>query len=420
MSGDAKVIVADSMNQINDLATQTIQMSDAMAQDLVAQAGSEFRCNGNFVKAGVSAQLQYIIDDLKFWKLNQRHMDQKPIHAVCWINPTSIALYPSASDWLIDTSNMPAKYIVKVFGYNFWPDALPSLELFDGNGTKLRDVNVRAAYVTHYQINLDFSNEKFQGVQSGARIQFNWPDQAEQNTINLTLNSPGKLKLSDPVFTPSVPVAQIDAVTLQVMIKNEGGSRSDNVVLTWKPDINDNYISTINQLPLEPGQSRLVSFPGFRYQRGGSIMSEIYLSNGDDALQVPLTVQLPPPQSVIYDVTLFTGCVDSGGTDARVFITLIGSKGSTDEVELFTANYDQRQSCAQDSYQVISDDLGDLVQLEIRHDNCCNGPGWFLEKVVVSNRATNQSLEFLCHKWLAVNMEDGHISRTIYPGGPCK
>jgi hypothetical protein len=140
----------------------------------------------------------------------------------------------------------------------------------------------------------------------------------------------------------------------------------------------------------------------------------------------PVTVTLIPTiptaesQLVTFDITLFTGCVDSGGTDAHVYITLIGSKGSGDEVELFTANYDQRQRCAKDNYAVKSDDLGDLVQLEIRHDNCCNGPGWFLEKVVVSNRATNQSWEFLCHRWLAVNMEDHRIHRTIYPAGPCK
>ncbi len=57
---DTKGVLADITNQVQDLATQTIQLSDAKAKDLIAQAGVEFRCNTNFVKAGVIAQLQYL------------------------------------------------------------------------------------------------------------------------------------------------------------------------------------------------------------------------------------------------------------------------------------------------------------------------------------------------------------------------
>ena len=119
VSGDVKGVMTDTTNQVQDLATQSIQFGDAKAQDLMGQAGVEFRCNAGFVKAGVTSQLQYLIDDLKFWKLNGRHLDKQPTHTVCWINPTSLALYPSGSNWLIDTSNMSEKNIIHVFGYNF-------------------------------------------------------------------------------------------------------------------------------------------------------------------------------------------------------------------------------------------------------------------------------------------------------------
>ena len=240
IAADARGILADTTNQLQDLSTQTLQMTDAKAQDLIAQAGVEFRCNAGFVKAGVVAQLNSIVEDLQFWKQNKSHLNKKPPHAVCWINPTALSLYQSGSNWLIDTSNMADKNIVKVFGYSFWPSALPTLELQNAGGQKLRNVNLTAAYVTHYQINLDFSNEKFPDAVPGARLVFRWPDQADPNTINLTLKSQAKLKFSNPVFNPTRPTAGKDAVTLQVTVKNEGGTRSGNFVVAWKPDPNDN------------------------------------------------------------------------------------------------------------------------------------------------------------------------------------
>jgi hypothetical protein len=290
-SRDAKGVIADATNQVRDLATQSILLGDAKAQDLVAQAGVEFRCNADFVKAGVSAQLQYLSDDLKFWKLYKRHLDQKPIHAVCWINPTSMALYPSGNDWLIDTSNMSEKNIVHVFGYNFRSDAMPTLELRDANGAKLRDVAVRPTYITHYQINLDFSAERFPELRQGMVVEFRWPDQPDPNHINLTTMAPAKLRISDPVFTPAKPVVQKDAVNLQVTVTNEGSLRSGSVVITWKPDPNDRQVLSITLGPLEVQQSRNVTFPGYVYQREGTVDTEVSLDNGDHTLHEAVTVR---------------------------------------------------------------------------------------------------------------------------------
>lgn len=312
-SGDVKEIAADTTNQIQDLATQSIQFGDAKAQDLIAQAGSEFRCNAGFVKVGVAAQLQYIMNELTFWKQNRKHLGQKPTHAVCWINPSALALYPSQNNWLIDTSNMSEKNIVRVFGYNFQSDALPALELRDANNVKLRDVNVQAAYVTHYQINLDFSNEKFPDVESGARIEFRWPDQPDPNTINLTLNIPAKLEISNPVFTPAAPIVQKDAVTLQVVIANQGGLRSENAVVTWKPDPNDGKVFPVTLSPLEPGQSRSLSFPAYVYHREGSIPSQVSISNGDSALSYSLTVQPTSTRYSLGDPLPETNCCGGSG-----------------------------------------------------------------------------------------------------------
>jgi len=128
----------------------------------------------------------------------------------------------------------------------------------------------------------------------------------------------------------------------------------------------------------------------------------------------------PVPVPVTYTVTLETGCVEGGGTDANVYIVLTGPRGSTDETELNIRNHDDRERCSRDSYTVASNDLGDLSQVSIRHDNTEDRPGWFLEEVIVTNSVSGQVWEFPCGHWLATSEEDGHIFRTIYPGGPCR
>ena len=291
ISADAKGILADTTNQVQDLTTQTIQFSDAKAQDLIAQAGVEFRCNADFVKAGAVAELQAIEDDLKFWKQNKTHLNKKPNHAVCWINPTALSLYPSGNNWLIDTNNMSEKNIVHVFGYNFWSEQLPTLQLQNASGTIVRNINLRAAYVTHYQINLDFSTETFPDAKSGERVVFNWPDQSDPNTINLTLNAPGKLKISGPVFSPSSPVMLKDQVSLKVTVANQGGSPVQDFVVKWQPDPNDGQVfSQSAASSLKPGESRDFNLGTYKYKRDGQIQSVVTLSTGDDILRSSLNV----------------------------------------------------------------------------------------------------------------------------------
>lgn len=294
-ASDARSAIADATSQVQDMATQTIQMSDAKAQSLISQAGVEFRCNAGFVRQGVLDQLRSLADDLRYFLQNRRHQGDKPVHAVCWINPTALSLIPSSSGFALNTSNMPEKNIVMLFGYNFRPDALPALDVQDSTGRKVRAANLRAAYVTRYQINLDFSTEKFEGVTAGARIVLNWPDQADPNTINLTINQPGRIRLSNAVFTPAAPIATKDAVSLRVTVRNEGGSRTSGFSITWKPDPTDNNVLDVSQLPLEAGESRTVSLPGYTYRRDGVIQSVVSLSNGDDSLSASLTVAKAPP-----------------------------------------------------------------------------------------------------------------------------
>jgi hypothetical protein len=296
VDSDIKGVVTDTANQVQDLVSQTIQLTDAKAQDLIAQAGVEFRCNSDFVKKSVIEQLQYLVENLKFWKQNMTYLTDKPNHAICWINPTVLSLYPIGNGWSIDTSNMSDPNIVRVIGYNFRSDALPNLELQAANGDKIRDIRLNATYVTQYQINLDFSTEDFAGAEPGTTIVFRWPDQDDPNALNVILLAPAKLTISNPVFTPAVPTEQQDSVTLKVTITNVGDVRSGNFDVIWKPDPNDTQLFTVSHLPLNAEQTVDVAFPiGYVYQQGGILNSTVSLNTGDDTQIYPLAVAPAPP-----------------------------------------------------------------------------------------------------------------------------
>ena len=131
----------------------------------------------------------------------------------------------------------------------------------------------------------------------------------------------------------------------------------------------------------------------------------------------------PPPRPIpsTYVVIVHTGCVEYAGTDANVYVTLFGSKSDSVEKRLDTANYDDHEECTQTSYEIRTrDDLGDLRFIKIRHDNKDDGPGWFLDWVIVRHSVTGQEWGFPCHRWLDRTEEDTQISRIIYPNGRCE
>jgi len=290
ISADAKSILADTTSQVQDLSTQLIQLTDAKAQDLISQAGVEFRCNADFVKSGAVAQLQAIVDDLKFWKQNKSHSGFKPSHNVCWINPSSLQLYSDGNNWLVDTNTTGGSNIVHVFGYNFWPEALPRLELQNAGGQTIRTLSLQPAYVTHYQVNLDFSAADLHDVQSGARLVFRWPDVPDPNTISLVLRQPASLTITGVSFNKSSPVATQDPVFPTVTIANVGGSDSDRFSVVWMPAPNAAPQSVSVNQAIHAGASITVQFPGYAYPVCGPFVSNVSLSNGGASRNDTITV----------------------------------------------------------------------------------------------------------------------------------
>ena len=72
--------------------------------------------------------------------------------------------------------------------------------------------------------------------------------------------------------------------------------------------------------------------------------------------------------------------------------------------------------CRKDEFTIECLPLGTLMRLRIWHDNSGKYPGWFLEKVVVQDLKTSRVYEFPCYRWLAKDLDDGHISRELLTG----
>ena len=68
-----------------------------------------------------------------------------------------------------------------------------------------------------------------------------------------------------------------------------------------------------------------------------------------------------------------------------------------------------------DQFTVNANDLGNLNQLEVWHDNSGLNAGWYLDKIKVE--ATGIKSVFLCEQWLDKSNGDKQIKRILQKEG---
>src|SRR5262245_53260864 len=87
--------------------------------------------------------------------------------------------------------------------------------------------------------------------------------------------------------------------------------------------------------------------------------------------------------SADYRIVVKTGGAKDAGTDADIYITLIGDYRSSGERELESTRNDFEKNQA-DTFSIHTEEpLGDLLFVRIRHDNSRKKPGWFLDYITV-------------------------------------
>ncbi|XP_045313244.1 lipoxygenase homology domain-containing protein 1 [Leopardus geoffroyi] len=125
----------------------------------------------------------------------------------------------------------------------------------------------------------------------------------------------------------------------------------------------------------------------------------------------------PGPEPNTYEVQVITGNVPKAGTDANVYLTIYGEEyGDTGERPLKKSDKSNKFEQGQtDTFTIYAIDLGALTKIRIRHDNSGNRPGWFLDRIDITDMNNEVTYYFPCQRWLAVEEDDGQLSRELLP-----
>ncbi|XP_071500737.1 lipoxygenase homology domain-containing protein 1-like [Diadema antillarum] len=118
----------------------------------------------------------------------------------------------------------------------------------------------------------------------------------------------------------------------------------------------------------------------------------------------------------VYEVVTITGDRKGAGTDANVYITLFGLRGTSKKMQLAgRPNTNPFERGTSDIFQLTCNNVGPLKRIRIEHDNTGFAAGWFLERVVVTdtNNPKRGKFYFPCNQWLAKDEADGKISRDL-------
>uniref|UniRef100_A0A7N5JZM6 Lipoxygenase homology PLAT domains 1 n=1 Tax=Ailuropoda melanoleuca TaxID=9646 RepID=A0A7N5JZM6_AILME len=122
------------------------------------------------------------------------------------------------------------------------------------------------------------------------------------------------------------------------------------------------------------------------------------------------------PRGNKYEVKVYTGDVISAGTDADVFINIFGEYGDTGERRLENEK-DNFERGAEDKFMLDAPDLGQLMKINVGHNNKGGSAGWFLSKIVIEDIGNKRKYDFPLNRWLALDEDDGKIQRDILVGG---
>ncbi|EDO38968.1 predicted protein, partial [Nematostella vectensis] len=115
-----------------------------------------------------------------------------------------------------------------------------------------------------------------------------------------------------------------------------------------------------------------------------------------------------------YDVTVYTGMSNDAGTTSTVCCLIEGDRGQTTPRALFDPSRIRFKRGAEDSFYLTTPEpLGTISDLTVWHSDSGRSPSWYLRRIVVSDLISGKSFIFLCERWLAVEYDDGQVSRSL-------
>jgi len=117
-----------------------------------------------------------------------------------------------------------------------------------------------------------------------------------------------------------------------------------------------------------------------------------------------------------YKIVVYTGDVDwelGEGTDADIYISLIGENGTRTEKIFLDYPYQNNFETGDcDVFDYIrTGEIGELDYIILHHDGSGFGPDWYCEKIDVYNRISGQVWHIPVKKWLT----DENTPKTFFP-----
>uniref|UniRef100_A0A8D0GZA6 Lipoxygenase homology PLAT domains 1 n=1 Tax=Sphenodon punctatus TaxID=8508 RepID=A0A8D0GZA6_SPHPU len=103
---------------------------------------------------------------------------------------------------------------------------------------------------------------------------------------------------------------------------------------------------------------------------------------------------------VLYEVMVVTGDISNAGTDTNIYMTLFGSNGNSEEMQLDKDGV-RFEVAQQDTFTMEIPDIAPLRKMRIRIDGKGTRPDWFLEKIVMKNLSNQEVTTFTYSDWLS-------------------
>lgn len=116
-----------------------------------------------------------------------------------------------------------------------------------------------------------------------------------------------------------------------------------------------------------------------------------------------------------YKIFITTSNLKLAGTDANVYINLIGRINESGKISLEKSltNKNKFEQGKTDVFEFEAPDVGTLKKIRIGHDNKGIGAGWHLKEVVVESARDGRRWFCECNRWLDKTEGDGKIEREL-------
>ena len=104
------------------------------------------------------------------------------------------------------------------------------------------------------------------------------------------------------------------------------------------------------------------------------------------------------------------------GTTANVAMRIFGEEASTPPIPLSDSSSDKKyfaRGSVNNFTLSLPESLGNLVKIDIWHDNTGKSPSWFFHVVAITDAQTGEKYHFVGNRWLALEKGDGKIEAEI-------